>query len=254
MRSIRKASIAFGIVSVPIQVYAATENKDVKLRQVHAADGGRIKYKRVCEKDGEEVPYCDIAKGYEDGDDMIVLAADDLANLPLPSTSNIEVTMFVPAESIDPMQHDRTYYLAPQKDGERPYCLLREALRDSGRVAVGKVTLRQREAMAMLRVVGDVIVLTTLLWPDEVREPKFKFLDFEPPTLTEAEMEMAAQLVDAMAEDAVDLDEWSDGYREALEAVIAGKTGHYETNPKQTDADGLVAALTASLEDRKKVA
>lgn len=258
MRSMWKGAISFGLVSIPIQLYAATENKNVQLRQVHAADGGRIKYKRTCSIDGEEVPYSDIAKGYEAGDgQMVVLTEEDMSELPLPSVQGIEVLEFVPLEAIDPIQYDRTYYVEPQQAAVRPYVLLRDALQKSGQVAIAKVALRQRESLALLRVRDEVVVLTTLLWPDEVRVPAFGFLDEEPPELRSQEMDMAGALIDSMAEPEFDPDEYTDSYREALESVIEAKLTGQEivaepaASGEQADVIDLMSALDASISARK---
>lgn len=258
MRSMWKGAISFGLVSIPIQLYAATENKNVQLRQVHAADGGRIKYKRTCSIDGEEVPYSDIAKGYEAGDgQMVVLTEEDMSELPLPSVQGIEVLEFVPLEAIDPIQYDRTYYVEPQQAAVRPYVLLRDALQKSGQVAIAKVALRQRESLALLRVRDEVVVLTTLLWPDEVRMPAFGFLDEEPPELRSQEMDMAGALIDSMAEPEFDPDAYSDSYREALESVIEAKLTGQEivaepaASGEQADVIDLMSALDASISARK---
>ncbi|HEU0289009.1 MAG TPA: Ku protein [Nocardioidaceae bacterium] len=258
MRSLWKGAISFGLVSIPIQLYAATENKNVQLRQVHAADGGRIKYKRTCSIDGEEVPYSDIAKGYEAGDgQMVVLTEEDMSELPLPSVQGIEVLEFVPLEAIDPIQYDRTYYVEPQQAAVRPYVLLRDALQKSGQVAIAKVALRQRESLALLRVRDEVVVLTTLLWPDEVRVPAFGFLDEEPPELRSQEMDMAGALIDSMAEPEFDPDAYTDSYREALESVIEAKLTGQEivaepaASGEQADVIDLMSALDASISARK---
>jgi DNA end-binding protein Ku len=247
-----KGAISFGLVSIPIQLYTATENKNVQLRQVHAADGGRIKYKRVCSLDGEEVPYSDIAKGYEAGDgQMVVLTEEDMAELPLPSVQGIEVLEFVPLEAIDPIQYDRTYYVEPQKPAVRPYVLLRDALQKSGQVAIAKVALRQRESLALLRVREEVVLLTTLLWPDEVRVPEFGFLD-ERVEARKPELAMAASLIDSMTRD-FDPDAYTDDYREALQKVIDAKVeGREVEKPAEPEeapaAIDLMAALKASVE------
>ena len=184
MRSMWKGAVSFGLVSIPIQLYAATENHNVSFRQVHATDGGRVHYKRVCSVDGAEVPYAEIAKGYETPEgDMVVLTDDDLADLPLPTSRGLEVVEFVPLEAIDPICFDRSYYLEPQKTAVKPYVLLRDALQKSGHVAIAQVVLRQRETLAVLRVYSDVLVLTTMLWPDEVRTPDFAFLREPEPSI-----------------------------------------------------------------------
>ena len=142
MRAIWKGAVSFGLVSVPVKLYAATENHDISFRQVHAKDGGRIKYQRVCSVDGEEVAYADIAKGYETEDgDMVVLTDEDFADLPSTSSKEIGVTKFVPADQIDPMLFEKSYYLEPEKTGAKPYALLRQALQDADRMAVVTVAL-----------------------------------------------------------------------------------------------------------------
>src|SRR3954470_11400775 len=174
MRAIWKGAISFGLVTVPVKLYSATESHDISFRQVHAKDGGRIKYQRVCSLDGEEVAYADIAKGYETDDGrMVVLDDEDLAELPSHSSREISVEKFVPSDQIDPMMLEKSYYLEPEKSGLKPYALLRDALRESDRVAVVTVALRTRTTPAVLRVRDDVLVLQTLMWPDEIRTPAF---------------------------------------------------------------------------------
>ena len=174
-QSIWKGAISFGLVSIPVRLYSATEEKDISFRQVHREDGGRIRYKRVCSVDGEEVPYADIAKGYElpDGE-MVVLDDEDFANLPISSSRAVEVLSFVPAEQIDAVQMGKPYYCDPTGGDVKPYVLLRDSLEKADKVAVVKVALRQRERLAMLRARDGVLVLQTLLWPDEVREPQLR--------------------------------------------------------------------------------
>ncbi|HEX5510731.1 MAG TPA: Ku protein, partial [Actinomycetales bacterium] len=160
MRAIWKGAVSFGLVNVPVRVYAATGEKDVKFHQVHEEDGGRIRYKRVCSVDGEEVPYAEIAKGYETEDgELVILTDDDMSKLPLTTSREIEVVEFVPAEQVDPILFAKCYYLEPEKTAVKPYALLREALNETDRMAVVKVALRQRETLAVLRVRDDVICL-----------------------------------------------------------------------------------------------
>ncbi|HEY9353495.1 MAG TPA: Ku protein, partial [Nocardioides sp.] len=157
MRAIWKGAVSFGLVSVPVKLYSATESHDVSFRQVHQADGGRIRYQRICSIDGEEVPYSEIAKGYETEDgEMVVLTDDDFANLPTTSSREIAVEKFVPSDQIDPMLFEKSYYLEPEKTGTKPYALLRQALLDADRMAVVTVALRQRTTPAVLRVRDDV--------------------------------------------------------------------------------------------------
>lgn len=257
MRAMWKGSISFGLVTIPIKLYAATETKNVSFRQVHAEDGGRIQYKRVCTVDGEEVPFSDIAKGYELANgDMVVLTNEDLAELPLASSNGIDVLEFVPMEAVDPIYFDRGYYLEPDKGAAKPYVLLRDALHKSGRVAIVKVALRQRETLALLRVWSDVLVMQTMLWPDEVRAAAFDFLDEDSPELRPEEMSMAGMLIDSLSEEVFEPDNFHDKYREAvLELVEAKAAGQTMTPPtKETTGEvvDLMAALQASVDSAKK--
>ncbi len=222
MRSIWAGAISFGLVVIPVKLYAATEQRDISFRQVHREDGGRVQFRRFCTLDGEEVPYSDIAKGYElPTGDMVVLTDEDLADLPLVTAHRIEVLHFAPNAQVEPILANKSYYLEPEAAGTRAYVLFRDALEKSGKVGVAKVALRQREALAALRVREGVITLETLLWPDEVRRPEFPFLD-EDIEVRSQELKMAASLIDTMTED-FEPDEYRDAYREALEAVVRAK-------------------------------
>jgi DNA end-binding protein Ku len=251
MRSMWKGAISFGLVMIPVKLYAATEQRDVTFRQVHEADGGRIRFQRVCALDGEEVPYADVAKGYElpDGQ-MVVLTDDDFNDLPLPTTRSIDVVHFTPAEQLDPILHGRSYYAEPERAGARAYVLMRDALERSGKVAIARVALRQRESLAALRVRGGVLVLDTLLWPDEIRTPDFGFLDEDVP-VRQGELKMATSLIDSMTTD-FDPSEFHDGYREALEELVAAKVAGREVlapaaPQAEVGAGSLADVLRASL-------
>jgi DNA end-binding protein Ku len=252
MRSMWKGAISFGLVMIPVRLYAATEQKDIAFRQVHREDGGRIRFRRVCSIDGQEVPYEDVAKGYElpDGD-MVVLTEEDMADLPLPTTRSIEVLHFTPAEQLDPILFNRSYYVEPEAAGTRAYVLLRDALTDSGRIAVAKVALRQRESLATLRVRDGVLVLETLLWPDEVRAADFPFLD-DDVSARPQELTMAESLIDSMTVD-FDPGAYKDEYREAVIELVAAKTeGREIAQPAPlevaAESTSLADALRASLE------
>ena len=222
MRSIWAGAISFGLVVIPVKLYAATEQRDIAFRQVHRKDGARIQFRRFCTLDGEEVPYSDIAKGYElPTGDMVVLTDEDLADLPLVTAHRIEVLHFAPSAQVEPIYAAKSYYTEPEAAGVRAYVLFRDALEDSGKVAVAKVALRQREALAALRVRDGVITLETLLWPDEVRKPDFAFLD-EDIEVRSQELKMAASLIDTMTED-FDPGAYKDAYRDALEKLVQAK-------------------------------
>jgi DNA end-binding protein Ku len=250
MRAIWKGAVSFGLVSVPVKLYAATESHDISFRQVHAKDGGRIKYQRVCSIDGEEVAYADIAKGYETEDgQMVVLEDDDFAELPASSSREISVEKFVPSDQIDPMWLEKSYYLEPDKAAAKPYALLREALKEADRVAVVTVSIRTRMTTAVLRVRDDVIVMQTMLWPDEVRKPDFGGLDATEHAAKPQELKMAKMLVDTLAGD-YDADEYEDDYQKAVEAVVQAKLegGEVKTPEEPKKSTGEVVDLLAALQ------
>jgi DNA end-binding protein Ku len=249
MRAIWKGAISFGLVSIPVRLYSATEEKDVSFHQVHRTDGGRIKYKRTCAIDGEEVPYSDIAKGYElDSGETVVLTDEDLADLPLSSAKVVDVLQFVPLEQVDPIYFARSYFLEPDKAAAKPYVLLRDALESSGQVAVVKVAIRSREQLATLRVRDGVLVMETMLWPDEIRVPDFGFLE-EDITARPQELAMAESLIESMSGD-FEPDQYHDEYREALQQVIEAKIEGrevVEAEPEAASGGGDVIDLMAAL-------
>lgn len=250
MRAIWKGAVSFGLVSVPVKLYAATESHDVSFRQVHVSDGGRIRYQRICAVDGEEVPYSDIAKGYETEDgEMVVLTDDDLRELPSTSSREISVEKFVPSEQIDPMLFEKSYYLEPEKAGAKPYALLRQALQESDRVAVVTVALRQRTTVAVLRVREDVIVLQTMMWPDEVRVPDFSVSLEDLGEIKDAEVSMARMLVETLAGD-FDPEEFEDDYADAVQALVKAKIegGEVQRTETSTKTSGEVVDLLAALQ------
>jgi DNA end-binding protein Ku len=256
MRAMWSGAVSFGLVSVPIKVYSATTNHDIRFHQVHATDGGRIKYKRTCSIDGEEVDYADIVKGFETDDgELITLDETDLDSLPTASGHEIDVVEFVPADQIDPLLFDKSYYLEPEAKAAKPYALLREALVQTDRMAVVRVALRQRETLALLRVRDKVIVLQTMLWPDEVREPEFDILDAEV-DLRPQELTMAASLVESLGAE-FETSQFHDEYRDAVVELIERKRTTGESRPAPVaekpadDGDSmtdLLSALQASVE------
>lgn len=252
MRAIWKGAVSFGLVSIGVKLYAATEEKSIRFHQVHRDDGGRIRYHRVCSVCGEQVSYDDIAKGYDlGGGEIVVLSDEDFEDLPLSTSRAIDVLEFVPAEQIDPIMFNKAYYLEPEDNATKPYVLLRDALSNSERVAIVKIALRQREQLATLRVREGMLVLNTMLWPDEVRVPEFTFLD-EAVETREPELAMAASLIDSMTGD-FDSESYTDNYREALQEVIDAKVEGREVAapaaPEEAPAAvDLMAALRASVE------
>jgi DNA end-binding protein Ku len=255
MRAIWNGAVSFGLVNVPVRLYAATSNHDIRFHQVHEIDGGRIRQKRTCSVCGEEVQYSEIAKGYETDDgQLIMLDDDDLATLPVATGHEIDVVQFVPTDQIDALLLDKSYYLEPENKAVKPYALLREALRATDRMAVVKVALRQRETLALLRVRDNAIVLQTMLWPDEVREPEFETLRTEV-ELRPQEMQMASSLVESLSGD-FDADQFTDDYQQAVLDLIEYKREHGGGRPAPEPAaaedDGdmtdLLTALRRSVE------
>ncbi|QKV96234.1 Ku protein [Streptomyces sp. NA02950] len=256
MRPVWSGAVSFGLVTIPIKVLPATEDHSVSFRQIHTVDGGRIRYRKVCELDDEVLSQDDIGRAYEESKDHLVPIADEeLDQLPLPTAKAIDVQAFVPADSLDPIRFGRPYYL--QGDGAvaaKPYTLLREALEHSDKVAIAKFAWHGRERLGALRVVGDAIVLQALHWPDEVRSS-----DGLAPTdveLSESEIDEAITLMEAIG--GTEVSQYRDQYREAVEAVIEAKAAGVAppemegpTKPEGEVVD-LMAALKDSVRDAKK--
>jgi DNA end-binding protein Ku len=257
MRVVWRGTISFGLVTIPVRLYVATESKNVPSHQIHVSDGGRVQYKRVCSIDGVEVPYEEIGRGYESATGELVVLSDlDLAALPAKTSRSIEIISFLPMTAVDPIYLDRSYYVEPERQGAKAYRLMRDALRKLGRVAVAKVRLRDREIIGVLRVHGDVLVLATMLWPDEVRKPQFPFLaeDDEWGTPTQ-ELAMAEALIDSLADEQLDPARYRDVHRETLTALIdakaSGRAPSPDAGPAATPPD-LLSALRASIEAAKQ--
>ena len=255
-RSLWKGAVSFGLITIPVRLYGATEEKDVQFRQVHPKDGGRIRYKRVCEACGEEVPYAEIGKGYDAGDGRtVVLEASDFEELPLPTAKQVEIVQFTELDQVDPTYLDKSYFLEPDGPGAKPYVLLREALAETGRVAIVKVALRSRESLALVRAHGDVLMLHTMLWPDELRDGAFAAPAAEVKA-SDAEVGMARMFIEQLSGD-FDPSQFTDSYREALEHVVTAKLGGValpvpaEAESGPADVVDLVAALKASVEAAK---
>lgn len=251
--TIAKMLISFGLVSLPVSVVAATESRSTGLRYVHVSDGSRIRNRRVCEAEDVEVPWSEVARGYEVGDGRVVVLTDaDLADLPMPTTKTIDVLGFVPADTLDPLAFDNSYYLTTQQASAKPYALLREALRESGLVGIAKMALRagSRESLALLRVRDDVLAMQTLLWPDEVRPTAG--LAPEAPEIRPQEVQMAQVLLEQLSQD-FRWEDQRDAYREALTEVIEARLAgleppHAPAAPvMESEVVDLMAVLEASV-------
>ncbi|MFD0484218.1 Ku protein [Kineococcus sp. GCM10028916] len=242
-RAIWKGAVSFGLVNVPVRLYAATGEHDIHFHQVHRSDGGRIRMKRTCSVCGEEVAYDEVAKGYESPDGkLVVLSDDDFSDLPVASGHEIDVLQFVPADQVDPILLSKPYYLEPESRAAKPYALLREALAETDRMAVVKIALRQRESVAVLRVRDKAIVLQTLLWPDEVRDADFEVLETDV-ELRPQELKMAASLVESLAGD-FHPEEFEDEYAAAVKTLIDARLEDADAAPSAAAEEGSDASGT----------
>ncbi len=234
MRAIWKGSIAFGLVSVPVKAYTATEDHDVRFHQVHALDGGRVKYNRVCRECDHVLELAEISKAYQvPNGPTVVLTDEDFASLPVTSSKEIDVVEFVPSNQVDPVRFDKSYLLEPDERSLKPYVLLRQTLEDTDLTAIVKVSLRQKQQLGVLRVRENVLMLQTMLWPDEVRAAHFDILD-QDVDVRPQELAMASSLVESLAGD-FDPDQYHDAYREQLLALI---------DTKVHGGEGIVASET----------
>lgn len=266
MRAIWTGTVAFGLVSVPVKLYSATKDHDISLHQVHDADGGRIRYQRRCEVCGKEVDYENIQKAYDDGDDTVVLTAEELDALPARDNREIEVVQFVPDEQLDPMTFEKSYYLAPASKSPKAYILLRRTLEETSRTAIVKFAMRSKTRLAALRVRDDVIVVQTLMWADEVRAADFETTR-EKVRISARELKMARSLVDQFSED-YEPERFVDEYQEQLEILIQEKLEHGESIDTDAtfgdfdddDADkggeviDLMEALKRSVDEKRQAA
>lgn len=253
MRSMWKGAVAFGLVNVPIKLYSATEDHDVRFHQVHTADGGRVKMQRTCAIDGERLETKDISRAYEtDTGRVVVMEDEDFDSLPVPGVRQIEVLEFVPSQQVDPILFDRSYYLEPEAPALKPYVLLREALEQTERTAIVRVVLRSKTQLGALRVRDNVLVLQTMLWPDEIRAADFAVLAGEA-DIRPQELSMAASLIESLSAD-FDPTQFRDEYREALLSVIDRKlSGGQSVSPAAdiaaTEGDGIVLDLMTALRE-----
>ncbi|HEY7477199.1 MAG TPA: Ku protein [Actinomycetota bacterium] len=254
-RSMWKGAISFGLVTIPVAVYPATEEKTLRFNQLHDEDGGRVRYKRVCEKDGEEVSFEHIVKGYEvEKDRYVVLTDDDFDSVPIQSSRAIDIVQFVDIDQIDPVLFKKSYYLIPDETGAKAYALLREAMSHDDRVGIAKVSFRDKEHMAALRFKDDAFVLETMFWPDEVREADFGGVDVDL-EVRDQELAMARQLIDSLTSQ-WNPAEYTDEYRQALLRIVEAKLNGEEIEVVEPEPTAkvvdLMEALKASVAAAKK--
>jgi DNA end-binding protein Ku len=254
-RAMWKGAISFGLVTIPVAVYPATEEKTLRFNQLHDEDGGRVRYKRVCEKDGEEVTFEHIVKGYEvEKDRYVVLTDDDFDAVPVASSRAIDIVQFVDIDEIDPMLFKKSYYLVPEETGAKAYALLREAMKEDDRVGIAKVSFRDREHIAALRFKDDAFVLETMFWPDEIRTADFGGVDVAA-DVRDQELTMARQLIDSLTSNWAP-EQYNDAYRDALIQIVEAKLNGQEIEVVEPEpaakVDDLMEALKASVAAAKK--
>ncbi|HZA60743.1 MAG TPA: Ku protein [Actinomycetota bacterium] len=255
MKTMWKGAISFGLVSIPVRVFPATEEKTLRFNQLHDKDHGRIRYKRTCAKDGEEVSFENIVRGYEyEKDRYVILTDEELDSVPVESSRAIDITQFVEAEEIDPIYYKKTYYLAPEETGVKAYHLLREALSQDGRVGIAKVSFRDKEHLAALRLRDDLLVLETMYWPDEIRAAAFEELEKDVKARPQ-EVEMARSLIDNLT-DSWKPEAYTDEYRAALLEIVEKKVAGEEIEvieaPEPEKVVDLMEALKQSVQATKK--
>ena len=256
-RAMWKGAISFGLVTIPVAVYPATEEKTLRFNQLHDEDMGRIRQKRVCEKDGEIVDYEHIVKGYEyEKDRYVVLTDDDFDSVPVESSRAIDIQQFVDLDEIDPMMFKKSYYLAPEETGAKAYALLREAMTHDNKVGIAKVSFRDKEHLAALRFRDDAFVLETMYWPDEIREADFGGVNVDLKVRAQ-ELEMARQLIDGLTAE-WNPEEYTDEYRQALMKIVEAKINGEEIELVEVEPTAkvvdLMEALKASVAAAKKQA
>ncbi|NQD42039.1 non-homologous end joining protein Ku [Glutamicibacter halophytocola] len=260
MRAIWTGSIAFGLVNVPVKAYGATEDHDIDLHQVHGKDGGRIRYERRCEVCGKKVAYKDLDKAYEDGERTIVLTDEDLEELPAEKSREIEVVQFVPAEQIDPLMLEKSYFLQADSKSPKAYELLRRTLEDTQKLAVVRFALRQKTRLGILRVRSKTMVLQAVMWADELRDAD-SVAPEKAPRISQQELKMSSTLVEQYSSDFTP-EEFHDDYQDQLRALIEAKIeqgdeldteatfGAAESGSGSGEVIDLMEALKRSIEGR----
>ena len=245
-RAMWKGAISFGLVTIPVSVYPATEEKTLRFNQLHDEDGGRIRMKRVCSVDGEEVGYDHIVKGYEyEKDRYVILTDEDFEKVPVESSRQIDIQQFVDLEEIDPMLYKKSYFLVPEETGAKAYALLREAMNRAGKVGIAKVSFRDKEHLAALRFRDEAFVLETMFWPDEIREADFGGIDVDQ-KIRDNELDMAQTLIDNLTAD-WDPAQYTDDYREGLLNIVEAKVNGEEIEIVEPEPAAKVVDLMEAL-------
>jgi DNA end-binding protein Ku len=257
MRAIWSGALNFGLINIPVKLYSASEDKQLHFHYLHKTDHSPIRFAKVCRADGKEVPYEDIVKGYEYQDgDYVILTEDDFKKANVKKTKMIEIMDFVEQAEVDPVYFEKPYYLEPDKNSEKPYALLREALKRSKKIGIAKFVIREKEHLGAIKAKGSAIVLDQMRFKDEVRDPKG--LNLPDAKVQGRELEMALKLIDQLT-GTFKPEQYKDTYTEELEAVIAQKAKGKKPKakgkaPEPTKVGDLMSILRASLEKERKTA
>lgn len=252
MNSTWSGMISFGLVNIPVKLYAATRDKDINFNQMHKDDNGRVRYEKTCKVCGKELGKDDLVKGYEYTKGQYVIVTDEeLKSVNLKTTKSITVTNFINIDDIDPLEFEKAYYIGPDENGEKPYVLLREALAQSKKVAIGKVSLHSREQLAVLRLMDNIIILETMHFADEIIKPEGIGLPPADFKVADNELDLAKVLIQHMTSP-FDYNAFHDEYEQALKELINKKIAGEEVTtppaPQPTNVIDIMAALKASLE------
>jgi DNA end-binding protein Ku len=254
-RSIWNGVISFGMVSIPVKLYTATEDKDISFHLLHKECGTRLKQLRWCPKHERPVEWGEIARGYEySKDEYVQMTDEDFEKLPLPSKQTVELTAFVEAQQIDPIYYQKTYYLEPETKGVKPYALLMKALKEKELTGLAKIAIRNKEQLCALRPMNGTLVIETLYYPDEIREAPSE-IDLDDVKVSPAEMKMAEALIELLQDD-FKPEEYKDEYREVLQQVIDAKLDGVEIEAPEVarpaKVTDLMSALKASVAAARK--
>ena len=256
-RPLWKGAISFGMVSIPIKLYTATEDKDVRFNMLHEKDHSRVKQKLFCAEEDIEIDRStEVVKGYEiTPGNYVIMDEEDFEKVNVPSTHTIDIKSFVDLQDIDPILYQKTYYLEPEEVGQKPFALLMAALRETKRVAIAKVTLRQKEQLCSLRLYGDTIALETMYYADEVRSTQDLSVPGENVSVTQRDLDMARSLVEMLSDEEFEYEQYKDEYREALLEIISKKAEGQTVEapaPQVAKITDLTEALRASVEEIRK--
>ncbi|MFA8438798.1 Ku protein [Pueribacillus sp. YX66] len=257
MHTVWKGSISFGLVNIPVKMFTATENKDIRFRQIHQECGTPIRYKKVCPNCDREVVEDEIVKGYEyESGKYVIVSKEDLASIASETRKTIEIIDFVNLEQIDPIYFNKTYFLSPHETGDKPYQLLRNAMRKTGKIAIAKVMIRSKESLAAVRIYENCIVMETIFSPDEVRSVELVPGIQNELSVSDSEMSMAVQLIENLATD-FEPEKYTDEYRIRLQELIQAKVKGEDVVtapdlPEMANVVDLMEALQASVEATKK--